>query len=120
MIFLESDFNPFADLQAMDRAHRLGQEKKVNVYRIITEDSIEERILEVQKKKVEMSNAIVNTDNSTMYSMGTDRLLDIVTTSSRNGKEDEIDDLDLDALVDSVEEDYACFSAEAFLRSFMG
>jgi DNA helicase INO80 len=44
VIFYDSDWNPTVDSQAMARAHRLGQTKQVTVYRLITRDSIEERI----------------------------------------------------------------------------
>jgi DNA helicase INO80 len=44
VIFYDSDWNPTVDQQAMDRAHRLGQQKQVTVYRMITRASIEERI----------------------------------------------------------------------------
>jgi len=81
VIFLENDWNPFVDLQAMDRSHRIGQHNNVKVYRFITQESIEENIMAVQKVKIAMSNAIVNTDNSTLFSMGTDRLLDLFTTN---------------------------------------
>ena len=81
VIFLENDWNPFVDLQAMDRSHRIGQQHHVKVYRLITEGSIEEDIMAMQKVKIAMSNAIVNTDNSTLFSMGTDRLLDLFTTN---------------------------------------
>lgn len=40
--------------------------------------------MQIQKIKMEMSQAIVNTENSTMFSMGTDRLLDLFTTNSTN------------------------------------
>ena len=63
----------------MDRAHRLGQKRTVNVYRLVTQNTIEEKIMKLQKVKMSIANAIVNTDNSSMYSMGTDRLLDIFT-----------------------------------------
>ncbi|KAL0212280.1 hypothetical protein RCL1_005906 [Eukaryota sp. TZLM3-RCL] len=46
VIFYDSDWNPTNDLQAMDRAHRLGQTKQVTVYRLICRNTIEERILE--------------------------------------------------------------------------
>lgn len=79
MIFLEPDWNPFVDLQAMDRAHRLGQTKTVNVYRLYTSDTIEEKMMELQRRKKATSDAVVNSENSTLFSMGTDRLLDIFT-----------------------------------------
>jgi len=45
VIFVEHDWNPQKDLQAMDRAHRLGQKKTVNVYRLVTRGTLEEKIL---------------------------------------------------------------------------
>ena len=45
VIFVEHDWNPQRDLQAMDRAHRLGQKKVVNVYRLVTRGTVEEKIL---------------------------------------------------------------------------
>ena len=45
VIFIEHDWNPQKDLQAMDRAHRIGQTKVVNVYRLITKKTVEEKIM---------------------------------------------------------------------------
>lgn len=45
VIFVEHDWNPMKDLQAMDRAHRIGQRKVVNVYRLITSGTLEEKIM---------------------------------------------------------------------------
>ena len=45
VIIYDSDWNPQMDLQAMDRAHRIGQKNIVNVYRLITENTIEEKII---------------------------------------------------------------------------
>jgi TATA-binding protein-associated factor len=119
VIFLENDYNPFVDLQAMDRAHRLGQSKVVNVYNFVTKNSIEESIMMLQKKKLAMVDAIVNTDNSTLYSMGTDKLLDLF---SAQGEDDDDDSnavkFDLDALVESFKDDYLSLSVSDFLRSF--
>lgn len=120
VIFVESDLNPFWDKQASDRAHRIGQRRVVSVYTLVTEDSIEERILDLQRRKVAVSEAIVNTDNSTMYSMGTDRLLDIFTFRSNqethHGNEDGMS-FDLDALVERCGDDYASLTVDQFLKS---
>ncbi|KAK2985800.1 hypothetical protein RJ640_019296, partial [Escallonia rubra] len=51
VIFYESDWNPTLDLQAMDRAHRLGQTKDVTVYRLVLKDTIEEKILQRASQK---------------------------------------------------------------------
>ena len=45
VIFVEHDWNPQRDLQAMDRAHRIGQKRVVNVYRLVTRGTVEEKIL---------------------------------------------------------------------------
>ena len=45
VIFVKHDWNPQKDLQAMDRAHRIGQKKVMNVYRLITRGTLEEKIL---------------------------------------------------------------------------
>ncbi|CAN6484002.1 unnamed protein product [Victoria cruziana] len=51
VIFYESDWNPTLDLQAMDRAHRLGQTKEVTVYRLICKETVEEKILQRASQK---------------------------------------------------------------------
>ncbi|XP_042418985.1 chromatin-remodeling ATPase INO80-like isoform X1 [Zingiber officinale] len=51
VIFYESDWNPTLDLQAMDRAHRLGQTKDVSVYRLICKETVEEKILHRASQK---------------------------------------------------------------------
>ena len=56
----------------------------VNVYRLVTSGTIEEKIMKIQMSKLAMSKAIVNSDNSTMFSMGTDRLLDLFTFEGRS------------------------------------
>jgi hypothetical protein len=45
VIFVEHDWNPTKDQQAMDRAHRIGQKRVVNVYRLIMRDTLEEKIM---------------------------------------------------------------------------
>jgi TATA-binding protein-associated factor len=79
VVFLEHDWNPMADLQAMDRAHRLGQKRVVSVYRLITKDTIEERIMGLQRWKLKVANAVVNQQNASMDSMQTDSLLDLLS-----------------------------------------
>lgn len=51
VIFYENDWNPTQDAQAMDRVHRLGQKKSVVIYRLVTEGSIDEKILEKARSK---------------------------------------------------------------------
>uniref|UniRef100_A0AAG5D4I1 TATA-binding protein-associated factor 172 n=1 Tax=Anopheles atroparvus TaxID=41427 RepID=A0AAG5D4I1_ANOAO len=86
VIFVEHDWNPMKDLQAMDRAHRIGQKKVVNVYRLITRKSLEEKIMGLQKFKLLTANTIVSDDNASMDTMGTDQLLDLFTLADDTGK----------------------------------
>jgi len=51
-------WNPAAEAQATDRAHRIGQDKAVFVYKLITEGTVEEKILELQERKRALANAI--------------------------------------------------------------
>lgn len=51
--------NPQADLQAMDRAHRIGQTKQVYVFRFITQDAVEERILERATQKLKLDQLVI-------------------------------------------------------------
>ena len=56
VVFVEHDWNPMRDLQAMDRAHRIGQKKVVNVYRLITKNTLEEKIMGLQRFKLRYHN----------------------------------------------------------------
>lgn len=82
VIFVEHDWNPMKDMQAMDRAHRLGQKRVVNVYRLIAEDTLEERIMGLQRFKLNVAGNIVNQQNKGMDSMETDQILDLFDTGS--------------------------------------
>lgn len=85
VIFVEHDWNPMKDLQAMDRAHRIGQKKVVNVYRLITRDTLEEKIMGLQKFKLLTANTVISSENAAMETMGTDQLLDLFNVSSGSG-----------------------------------
>lgn len=65
------------DLQAMDRAHRIGQKKVVNVYRLITRNSLEEKIMSLQKFKILTANTVVSADNASLQTMGTSQIFDL-------------------------------------------
>ena len=59
VIIFDSDWNPQADIQAMDRAHRIGQTKNVFVYRLIAADTVEEKIIERQAIKLKLDSVVI-------------------------------------------------------------
>lgn len=59
VVLFDSDWNPQADLQAMDRAHRIGQTKQVYVYRFITENAIEEKVLDRAAQKLRLDQLVI-------------------------------------------------------------
>ena len=64
VFILDPWWNPAVESQAIDRAHRIGQTRRVFAYRIICRDTVEEKILELQKTKRDLADAIVSADNS--------------------------------------------------------
>ncbi|KAF2482789.1 SNF2 family N-terminal domain-containing protein [Neohortaea acidophila] len=59
VVLFDSDWNPQADLQAMDRAHRIGQTKQVVVFRFVTENAIEEKVLERAAQKLRLDQLVI-------------------------------------------------------------
>ena len=53
-------WNPAAEEQAIDRAHRIGQTKKVNVYRLVATDTIEAKVVELQDRKRRLISSVMN------------------------------------------------------------
>ncbi|KAG0597031.1 hypothetical protein M758_UG305700 [Ceratodon purpureus] len=65
VIFYESDWNPTMDLQAMDRAHRLGQTKEVTVYRLICKGTVEEKIMQRANQKNTVQQLVMTGNTAT-------------------------------------------------------
>jgi len=59
VVLFDSDWNPQADLQAMDRAHRIGQTKQVVVFRFVTENAVEEKVLERAAQKLRLDQLVI-------------------------------------------------------------
>ena len=59
VVLFDSDWNPMVDLQAMDRAHRIGQKKVVQVFRLVTQDTMEEKMIERQTLKLKLDTMII-------------------------------------------------------------
>jgi SNF2 family DNA or RNA helicase len=64
VFILDPWWNPAAEAQAVDRAHRIGQTRRVFAYRLICRDTVEDKILELQRSKRELADALVSADNS--------------------------------------------------------
>jgi len=64
VFLLDPWWNPAVEAQAVDRTHRIGQTRQVFAYRLITRDTVEEKVLELQKTKRDLADAIIGADNS--------------------------------------------------------
>lgn len=70
-------WNPAVENQAIDRAYRIGQEKHVIAVRLITPDSIEEKIMELQTRKRELADELIHTDNAVMKQLSKNDLMNL-------------------------------------------
>jgi chromodomain-helicase-DNA-binding protein 4 len=59
VIILDPDFNPHQDIQAISRAHRIGQKNKVLVFQLMTRGTVEEKMMQIGKKKMALDQAII-------------------------------------------------------------
>src|SRR5438270_5037948 len=64
VFLLDPWWNPAVEAQAIDRTHRIGQTRPVFAYRLIAKDPVEEKVLELQKSKRDLADAILGEDNS--------------------------------------------------------
>ena len=78
VFILDPWWNPAAEMQALNRAHRIGQENRVFVYRFISNDSIEEKIQSLQERKRELADAFV-TSNNPLKSLSEEELLKLLS-----------------------------------------
>jgi SNF2 family DNA or RNA helicase len=63
VFILDPWWNPASEMQALNRAHRIGQQKSVFVYRYITSNSIEEKIVKLQEKKSQLADIFISSNN---------------------------------------------------------
>ncbi|XP_019483210.1 PREDICTED: chromodomain-helicase-DNA-binding protein 4 [Hipposideros armiger] len=93
VIIYDSDWNPHNDIQAFSRAHRIGQNKKVMIYRFVTRASVEERITQVAKKKMMLTHLVVRPGlGSKTGSMSKQELDDILKFGTEELFKDEATD----------------------------
>jgi len=68
-------WNPAVEAQAIDRAHRIGQDKKVFAYKLIVKDSIEEKIVSLQEKKKNLADSLIGEDSASLKKMSEKEIL---------------------------------------------
>ncbi|KAH9385639.1 uncharacterized protein NEMAJ01_0535 [Nematocida major] len=84
VIVYDNDWNPQMDLQAQDRAHRIGQKKQVFVFNFLTENTIEEKILERALKKLKLDEIIVQNGKKKNNAISQNELLGILASGVDN------------------------------------
>lgn len=72
-------WNLAAQNQATDRAHRIGQKNTVTVYKLIIKDSVEEKILEIQDKKKDLAEAVLNGETTLLSAFSTEELMELIS-----------------------------------------
>jgi len=109
VILYDSDWNPQVDLQAMDRAHRIGQKKPVQVFRFVSEGTVEEKIIERADRKLFLDAAVIQQGRlaEKHSSLEKDELMRMVRFGADqilSGKGGTYTDEDIDALIAKGEE----------------
>jgi len=130
VIIFDSDWNPHQDLQAQDRAHRIGQTKEVRILRLITEKSIEESILARAQYKLDMDGKVIQAGKFDNKSTAEEReaflraLLDADPAGADDDKdsdrgEDYEDDDDLNEIIARNEDELKLFREMDIDRDMM-
>ena len=105
VIIYDSDWNPHQDLQAQDRAHRIGQKNEVRILRLISSNSVEEKILERAKFKLDMDGKVIQAGKFDNKSSNEEReallrtLLETAEAAEQLAEQEEMDDDDLNQIM---------------------
>ncbi|MEX8549301.1 MAG: DEAD/DEAH box helicase [Mucilaginibacter sp.] len=78
VFILDPWWNPAVEQQAIDRTHRIGQTKKVIIYKFITKNSIEEKILLLQQQKIHVANSLITTEGNFIKSLTPEDIRDLL------------------------------------------
>ncbi len=79
VFLLDPWWNPAVEAQAVDRAHRIGQKKKVITYKYIMSDTVEEKILELQQRKVKLAQDLITTDQGFVKNLSKEDISALLT-----------------------------------------
>ncbi|GFN20425.1 putative RSC complex subunit (Sth1) [Aspergillus tubingensis] len=115
VIIFDSDWNPHQDLQAQDRAHRIGQKNEVRILRLISSNSVEEKILERAQFKLDMDGKVIQAGKFDNKSTNEERdallrtLLETAEAADQIGDQEEMDDDDLNEIMARSDEELTTF-----------
>lgn len=114
VIIYDSDWNPHQDLQAQDRAHRIGQKNEVRILRLISSNSVEEKILERARFKLDMDGKVIQAGRFDNKSSETDRdamLRTLLETAdmAESGEQDEMEDDELNMMLARSDDEITVF-----------
>lgn len=115
VIIYDSDWNPHQDLQAQDRAHRIGQKNEVRILRLISSNSVEEKILERANYKLDMDGKVIQAGKFDNKSTNEERdallrtLLDTAEAAEQLAEQEEMDDDDLNQIMARTDDELAVF-----------
>ena len=113
VVIFDSDWNPHQDLQAQDRAHRIGQKNEVRVLRLMTVNSVEERILAAAKYKLNMDEKVIQAGMFNNRSTGSERrelLQSILRADEEEEEENETpDDETINQMIARSEDEFQLF-----------
>uniref|UniRef100_A0A8C3MKU6 Uncharacterized protein n=1 Tax=Geospiza parvula TaxID=87175 RepID=A0A8C3MKU6_GEOPR len=113
VIIFDSDWNPHQDLQAQDRAHRIGQQNEVRVLRLCTVNSVEEKILAAAKYKLNVDQKVIQAGMFDQKSSSHERrafLQAILEHEEQDEEEDEVpDDETVNQMIARHEEEFDLF-----------
>uniref|UniRef100_A0A8C1J2R7 Chromodomain helicase DNA binding protein 2 n=1 Tax=Cyprinus carpio TaxID=7962 RepID=A0A8C1J2R7_CYPCA len=140
VVIFDSDWNPQNDLQAQARAHRIGQKKQVNIYRMVTKGTVEEDIIERAKKKMVLDHLVIqrmdttgrtvldnNSGNSNSNPFSKEELTAILKFGAEDlfkepeGEESEPQEMDIDEilrLAETRESDQGSSATDELLSQF--
>lgn len=114
VIIYDSDWNPHQDLQAQDRAHRIGQKNEVRILRLISSNSVEEKILERAQFKLDMDGKVIQAGKFDNKSTNEERdeMLRIMLEAAESAdalQQEEMDDEDLNTIIMRNEGEFETF-----------
>lgn len=114
VIIYDSDWNPHQDLQAQDRAHRIGQKNEVRILRLISSNSVEEKILERANFKLDMDGKVIQAGKFDNKSTNEERdeMLRVMLESAEAAEaleQDEMDDDDLNLIMMRSDDELVLF-----------